>query len=141
MATLTASDFSNSELLSHNFQRVQGTGTTFRGAKLDSCQFANSVFVQANFTNASLVKTAWQTATLTKSNLANTDLTRANLHETHLTECNVEGANFFEVTCRGGEWDKLRGLVQAKNIETASVASDPRYLENSDRRWLDRWCD
>ncbi|MFO0822619.1 MAG: pentapeptide repeat-containing protein [Gemmataceae bacterium] len=116
--------------------QLDGLSTELRGR-----DFTGWVLSQVDFSGSDLSGASFDGASVTNSTFRDAKLTRVKFGSVTLTACDLSGADFTEAVCRGGEWRQLKGLHRATGLETMNVAADPRYLDGSERPWLDRWCD
>jgi hypothetical protein len=139
-AEMQEAEFNNARLFSPVFENAILTKAIFEGANCADANCLNAKMPCIILSNADFTRANFRQADLSGANLSGTRLMRANLQDTFLSGANITKANFFEATCIRGDWDSLKGLASALNLETIVVHESPKYLESSKRSWIDRRC-
>ena len=96
-------DFTGARLERVMFALSRLSGTTFRGADVYECSFAEANLIGADMNGASLVRTDFQFAQMNDANLAGVDFTGARLLSANVTGADMTDVVFNETVMMNGD--------------------------------------
>jgi len=112
-----------------------------KNARFRRCSLERTSFHSADLSGASLAEANLTSASMLAANLTNVKFTRAIFNGADLTESNVAGADFYEAELNRTNFEKVRGMRDAKNLATTLVPSEVRYFESIMLELPERFCD
>jgi uncharacterized protein YjbI with pentapeptide repeats len=114
-------DLEGCDLTSVNFENSILSGARLSNARLTTARFASSDLSEAIIDDANLDEAQLQGANLQGASLVRTSLRRATLQAAKLISANFSGADFFESNASVANFDRSRGLTEAKNLQTVRL--------------------
>jgi hypothetical protein len=122
-----------------NREVTEPSAASFREVVFVRSAFNYSKFVGGDFMGADLSGAQFSQTDLTGANLSGAILKRANFEGSTLTRADISGADFFEALASNGEWENLKGVLKARNLDKTSISTTPKYFESCELSWLERW--
>jgi uncharacterized protein YjbI with pentapeptide repeats len=121
-------NLSDCDLTSTSFVSATLSGTRFSKARLGTANFASSdltcaIFDDADLAGADLRGADLRGANVNRPSFVRTSLRRANLRAAKLTNAYFRGADFFESEVSIADFERSRGLTDAKNLHSVRVTS------------------
>jgi uncharacterized protein YjbI with pentapeptide repeats len=130
-ANLTKLKAEGADFRHGRFERVQGSGSIWDGARLESADFTSAQLARASFGGAALAEArligvempqaSFEGATLTRARLRQSNLFRGSLERTELEESDLRGANLYEVEFLGARTEGAR--LDGANLKSTKLAA------------------
>src|SRR5215831_102882 len=134
-------DLSNRDLHQTNFNSAMLDGAQFVNSNMTDAHLQSSFFRRANFEGAILERASLSHATLVEANLIGASLRRADLTWADLSHAEVQRADFYEATLTKANFDSVKGIFHARNLQTTRLEGDTRYFDRVRREWPERLVD